>query len=144
MDLEQYLSDRITIEDGHWLWTGATGTGGYGRAYVKRAHISAHRLSWEVYNGLIPEDKLVLHKNECNTKHCINPEHLYLGTYQDNANDRMALGAYNARRTPAQVHEIRFLYKSGGFLQRALATMYDVSHQAVGRIVRNELYRYIT
>ena len=77
---------------------------GYGRLIVgsrtdkSRKSVTAHRLAYEVYVGKIPEGMLVLHK--CDNKKCINPEHLFLGTYKDNAIDMVKKGRHRNGYTP--------------------------------------------
>jgi hypothetical protein len=95
---------------GCWLWTGALFGSGYGA--FKRQH--AHRFSWEMHYGPIPEGLLACHK--CDVRCCVNPEHLFIGTYSDNANDMVRKGRGNpargerartARLTEEQVEAIR-------------------------------------
>jgi len=77
-----------------WHWCGPTNTFGYGRmTYQGRLQV-AHRLSWIAFNGPIPDGLSVLHK--CDNPSCINPEHLWLGTYSDNIKDAYQKG----RRQP--------------------------------------------
>lgn len=74
-------------KDKCWNWTGYHNSVGYGRmGDGNRGLILAHRLSWEIHFGPIPIGKLVLHK--CDNPKCINPNHLYIGTYSDNNMDR--------------------------------------------------------
>ena len=67
-------------------WSGSKSKTGYGtRAYKGKARL-AHRIAWILAFGDIPEGMCVLHK--CDNPPCINLDHLYLGTYADNARDR--------------------------------------------------------
>lgn len=69
-----------------WMWEGKKDKDGYGIIYSKKK-MRAHRLSIELYNKLIPDDLLACHK--CNNPSCVNPDHLYIGTHQDNNNDKI-------------------------------------------------------
>lgn len=79
---------------GCWLWTG--GGSRYGvftmssRAKRSARSVPAHRLSHELFNGPIPRGLIVRHK--CDTPFCVNPDHLEVGTQQDNMNDMVARG----------------------------------------------------
>src|SRR5690348_13985474 len=74
-----------------WLWTASTAGKGYGQFGLGRrgAGIAmAHRFSWELHNGAIPEGLAVLHK--CDTPLCVRPDHLRIGTMGDNNRDMYA------------------------------------------------------
>jgi HNH endonuclease len=77
-----------------WLWTGAKVPSGYGYIKVvshgRRRSIMAHRLSWEMQKGDIPGNEFVRHK--CDTRACVNPDHLILGTAQENMMDMAKRG----------------------------------------------------
>lgn len=87
MNARQYISERIAIEanTGCWLWTGTLTNWGYGRANIKGKRLSAHRVSYEAFVGPIPGKLLACHK--CDTKACVNPDHLFLGDWRDNGRD---------------------------------------------------------
>lgn len=65
-------------------WTGKLNQG-YGSIYFNKNIWTAYRLAFYVYNGEIPENKIICHR--CNNKKCINPCHLYVGTYVENSRD---------------------------------------------------------
>lgn len=89
---ERYQVDPKT---GCWLWIGATVTCGYG-IWVAHGERNAHRGSWVMHNGPIPKGMHVLHK--CDNPGCVNPDHLRLGTHQDNMRDLREKGrAYGAK-----------------------------------------------
>lgn len=71
-----------------WNWVGKSKSSKmpYGRIAFRGKTWQAHKLSYAAHKGEIPEGKLVLHK--CDNPSCVNPDHLYLGTYLDNQNDK--------------------------------------------------------
>ncbi len=89
--LLQRFWNKIAVDEvsGCWLWTGAGARGkpGYGFLYWE-TEVLAHRVSWIMHNGLIPDRLLVLHR--CDIRNCVNPSHLFLGTQRDNVHDMIA------------------------------------------------------
>ena len=81
--LEEEVLIRTNKTSTCWIWTGGTCGDNYGVFRRKRAH----RLAYELWKEPIPKNMLVRHL--CHTKLCINPDHLDIGTHQDNANDRL-------------------------------------------------------
>lgn len=81
---------------GCWEWAKSVTSEGYGRIWVNRKHLGTHRFSWELHNGAIPSDKLVLH--HCDNRRCVRPDHLYLGTPVENSLDCVKRGRHKKRR----------------------------------------------
>jgi HNH endonuclease len=76
-----------------WIWGGAINNKGYGcigSGGRGRTNLLAHRVSWEINKGQIPDDMIVMHI--CDNPPCVNPEHLRLGSMRDNQKDMMTKG----------------------------------------------------
>jgi hypothetical protein len=142
-----------------WVWQGKARSGSsklYGRITVDKKSVPAHRFSWEMHNQQkIPENYFVLHR--CDNPECVNPDHLFLGTHQDNMDDmvkknRQAKGSNFANRKPArgeknglskltekQAIEIFNDQRS----QRTIAKQYGVTQTAIFYIKIKRTWRYI-
>jgi len=133
-----------------WLWIGATYPNGYGRVRYKGKMCQTHRLAYEFEYGLIPDGMLICH--QCDNRLCINPNHLFLGTYLDNNQDMIKKGrgiyfkgeqSGNHKLTEKYVNEIRKKYMSDNYTQRQLVKEYDVSSHAISCIVRYKTWKHI-
>jgi len=150
------LKDRILnklVEDpnGCMIWQGYT-IEGYGRIneggkFSKK--ILVHRALWEIYNGPIPEGKLVRHT--CDNRRCCNLKHLILGTHQDNSRDAVSRGRivahkgeahHNSKLTKEDILSIRRLYKDGKSLTE-LGKDFDVTMQNIYLIVNKKSWSHI-
>ena len=81
---------RIKKTKGCWVWTGKRDKNGYGRLWVKDGNIRAHRFSWTLHFGPVPEGLCVLH--DCDNPSCVRPSHLFTGTNVENTKDRSTKG----------------------------------------------------
>ena len=148
--------ERIPFS-GCWIWMRSIQPTGYGDFRRQRKHYSAHRYSYELYNGPITNGLHVLHR--CDVPCCCNPSHLFLGTNLDNIQDSSAKGrrnvrkerptgltyvrrnqnAYECRRKTSkeQREEIRKL-KAGGVSNSALARMFEVSPTLIHRVLHGQ------
>lgn len=96
---------KVKKSEACWLWT-ASVTGGnrvqHGQVTLPRVcgyqpHIYAHRLSWMLAYGPIPEGLQVCH--HCDVPRCVRPDHLFLGTQDDNLKDAARKGRFHTPRT---------------------------------------------
>lgn len=141
---------KFEMTDGCWIWRGSRqSSDGYGRVSNyegKRATetFSAPRLSFEFFNGPIPEGYCVCHR--CDNRRCVNPAHLFIGTKAENNADMRAKGraVYNsapgelnpsARLTTEQIAELRRVRRETGLSYPKLGRMFGVSTSHAHRIV---------
>lgn len=113
---------------------GRTGSG-YGAMWVNGKFRGAHIVSYKTHKGPVPEGMFVCHT--CDNPPCINPDHLFIGTLQDNKRDEVAKGRHAfgekvgcAKLTAEQVFEIRGLLDKG-FSLASLGRRYNVTRQAI-------------
>jgi hypothetical protein len=85
--------EKVEKGDGCWLWKGQIGTPGYGTLSVSHNRKrSAHRVSWELHYGTVPDGMCVLHR--CDNRPCVRPDHLFVGTLLDNNVDCIKKGRW--------------------------------------------------
>ncbi len=149
--LNERLDDKIMPDpnSGCWLWTGVLmdGYGAIRRGPRGGGMLRAHRVIWEACHGSIPSGLHVLHK--CDVRHCVNPDHLFLGTNLDNIADKMAKGrqakgesAANVKLTNSQVREILLFDPATSNVK--IAEKYGVSDVTISRIRRGLRWKCIS
>lgn len=133
---------------GCWIWTASVNGGGYGHFRLGKGFARAHRYSYELHNGPIPESLCVLHR--CDVTRCVNPDHLFLGTLAENVADKMKKGRHvvpcgpdhpNAKLTQRDVDDIRSGFTGRHGEKAALARRYKVSHRVIRNVISGEGYK---
>jgi Autographiviridae endonuclease len=81
---------HVRIGPGCWEWTASRKPAGYGELRVRGVNLYAHRLSWLISYGTLPAELCVLHR--CDNPPCVRPDHLFLGTDNENHRDMRAKG----------------------------------------------------
>lgn len=147
--IEEKFFDKVAFGMSEcWYWYGAKHYLGYGLMSAL-GETKAHRVSWIIHNGKIPDGLSVLHK--CDVRNCVNPNHLFLGTQKDNVLDMHnknrnvnspRYGEKNpiSKFTNLQAIQIREEFLNCNVLQIELARKYNVSPMAISRLIRKETY----
>jgi len=136
--------------NGCWNWIGAKDSAGYGtvmgKKFGKRRTLPAHRVSYSVFNGKIPDGLYICHK--CDNPPCINPDHLWAGTNLENRQDSVKKNRQaKGNRLPVskldyqKVKEIRNAYKTHTISQARLAAIYGVTQSVIWRVLLNDTWR---
>lgn len=134
--------------NGCWEWQGPKSRG-YGVMSVGGKNTKAHRYSYEVHNGPIPDGLMVLHA--CDNPGCVNPRHLRVGTARDNARDAVSRGRTRvpllrgercgkSKLTAQQVDEIRELRRQGLTLKK-IGARYNTHFSNVSVIARGKTWK---
>jgi hypothetical protein len=139
---------------GCWNWKGCDdGQQGYGRIKYEQRNIGAHRASWLLHFGEIPDGLHVCHG--CDNPKCVRPEHLFLGTNEENRADCVAKGRQKcgdnrgsrhgmSKVTEVDVKAIRAAYipqKHGN--KAKIAAQFGISESAVVQIIWRKRWQHL-
>lgn len=144
--MEERFLKHIYKTDTCWIWTGSiTKKMGYGQFNIDGNTYRSHRVSYELYKGQIPKGLLVRHI--CNNPPCVNPQHLEVGTHQDNVNDKMKSGRhqtginhYKSKLTEEQVKEIR---NRADEPKTKLSKEFNTSMSNIYNIIKNKNWKHL-
>lgn len=158
--IERVLDKVLRIPfSGCWIFTGAVNGFGYGIVGTGGRGMPTdrvHRITYKHFCGEIPAGMFVCHT--CDVPSCCNPDHLFLGTNQDNVNDMVkkkrnsqpprnshVVGSVHpgAKLNEQQVELIRDLYAKGGVTQKELAHQYGVARQSISKIVNRKRFKHV-
>ena len=153
---ERLMRKRKVTKSGCWEFTGYIMSTGYGQIGLFDKLLLTHRASYMVFVGEIPEGMFVCHK--CDNRKCFNPDHLFLGTADDNHKDMVKKGrqkilygteSSNARLTTEQVEQIKQEYKPAAQKGRGyksntneLGAKFGITPQYVLQIIKGDWRKY--
>lgn len=139
-DIDRFLS-KVAIGrlDQCWEWQASCFKRrmGYGAFGVGTRVCSAHRVSFTIHKGPIPKGKCVLHT--CDNPKCVNPHHLFLGTYRDNNRDMVLKGRAARKLCRESVREIR----CSALSSRKLAKIHGVSQHMIMRVIHRVAWDHV-
>jgi hypothetical protein len=151
-DIERFERsfERLDV-DSCWLWRGPFRLGGpvtYGMFCANYRQDSAHRIAFFLYHNRWP-DLCVCHT--CDVGVCVNPHHLFEGTYAENNADRNNKGRSakgvnhrSAKLNDGAVREIRAAYARGGVTLKALGARYGVTHSTILKAITGNRWKHVT
>lgn len=134
----------VLRESGCMEWLGAKDKDGYGVSRFHGKSIRAHRHAYILVEGEIPTGKHVCHR--CDNPGCCNPEHLFLGTHDDNMRDKVqkgrccrGQGVSNSKLTPEKVFAIR----SATGTSKSVAAQFGISMSAVDHVRHRRRWQWL-
>lgn len=146
------ILNRHKKVNGCWEWQGKLNNDGYG-SFQKtingiKTELRAHRRSYEIFRGEIPEGMQVCHS--CDNPSCCNPEHLWIGTPKENTQDCIKKGRLNSQKRAKsagkikedEVREIRELYKQG-VSRKEIQEKFKISQSQVSGILTFKFWKYV-
>lgn len=137
-----------------WNWTDSLRRG-YGKMKVGYTNYRAHRIAYSVYKGEIPEGMYVCHS--CDNPSCVNPNHLWLGTHDDNMKDKAKKGRCpgwggevlrgsknpRAKLKEEDIPVIKEMHHKEGISQSAIARLYGVASPTISSIILGNKWRHV-
>lgn len=144
-----FLNKTDVQDDLHcWEWKAGLRTGGYGQMRYQGKLLGAHKVSYLLHKGRVPDGLVVCHT--CDNPKCVNPRHLFLGEPKDNSRDMVEKGRsrkgeshHNAKLTDAEILAIRELRAKGQSLNE-IAKCFQVSKKMVLNIVQGKAWGHVS
>lgn len=156
--LEEKFFEKVKIPENKnlcWMWEGMIKSTGYGYIVLNshqknspRKRIMAHRASYLIHYGKLDDKILICHS--CDNRLCVNPSHLWAGTYADNHKDMdqkkrrnraVGIRIKHAKLNDNIIREIRSNFKS--ISNTELARKYGVSQQTISCVVLNKTWKHV-
>ena len=144
-DMATRFWEKVHKTDSCWVWESAIfKQTGYGAFSINNKPYNAHRVSWELTNGIIPTGSYILH--HCDNRRCVNPSHLFIGTQKQNIEDCRQKGRLGNKSRPGEINgsarltandvafiKLQLLHYQHG-MSRKLARQFGISDTAIHSI----------
>lgn len=141
VSLEQYILDRVVVaENGCWLWTGSYSGNGRPRICHDKKQYSASRVSFEVFKKEKLGDRLACHS--CDDERCVNPDHLWAGTHDQNMVDMVQKQRSKSSLSDVAVLQLMKMRESG-ITYRECGEEFEVSPYVVYQIIKGKNFKHL-
>ena len=138
--LEERFWSKVKRGENCWEWIGYKNKTGYGRFAIKGYAQQAHRISWIIKNGKIPKGLCVLHK--CDNPPCVNPNHLFIGTYKDNTQDALLKGRVKTPDSKLKLNEVKEI-KYGSASIKEKINKFNVTRKTINDIIKLRTWKSV-
>ncbi len=150
--LDVRFFEKVQKGDDCWEWIGGRYRNGYGKMFANGSYRLAHRFSYQMSKGEIPEGAVIMHS--CNNPGCVNPEHLSAGTPRENIQymvkckrrveyDRRGSDNPRAKIDEQDVIAIRSAVVAGDMTLKAIGHFFGISKTQVGHIVKGKTWSHV-
>ena len=146
MTIEDRFLEKTVVVGDCWEWQGSVTVSGYGQFSIRSRGFRAHRIAYELFVGPIPNGLLVCHK--CDNTKCVNPNHLFVGSSQDNTDDMIAKGRTGgmkgeahpfAKLSEEDICSIRVMTGTC----KEIGAQFDIGPMQVSRIKRKQRWGHV-
>lgn len=153
LEEQEFFWTRVQETDDCWLWVGNINDTGYGRLEIRNQLYRANRISYRLAYGPFDWTLQVLHK--CDNPVCVRPDHLFLGTDEDNQKDAVSKGRHmfqnysHHRRRGVEQHLARInddivrKIRKDPDPQRRVAEKYGIHQAQVWRIKNRKAWAHV-
>ena len=153
-DIKEHLKKKIINYSekcdvsGCWNWKMAKNSRGYAEISHNAKKERANRISYQAFKGEVPSHLFICHT--CDNPACVNPDHLYIGTHQNNVDDKLKRNKQPrgeeiklAKLTEKDILKIRELWEKRYMSQQKIADQFGVIQTTISRIVLRQTWKHI-